>query len=888
VRPRVDPPSFAQRLLAAALTRAEYRDTILGDLHEEFGHVAMRTSPAHARRWYWREALRLGCRYALKRRAPNAAASPAPIAGDSLMSMLVHDIRIALRVMLKRPAATILVAITLALGIGANAAVFGIIDALVLRPFTLPDVDRIVLVSETAPDERYTQETVSPANFLDWRKQADVFEHLAAFAWWDVNLIARGEPMRAQGMFVSTDFFDTVGIRPALGRAFTAEEGTPGHDRRVVLSDGLWRRRFGADPSIVGQAITLDGQPYDVVGVTPHGFDFPVGTEIWAPLAFDAKTAAERTRRYLTVVGRLRSPRDLEAAQVQMAVVADRLERDHPESNRLRGARVYTLATGMLDQGTGPILAMWQVSAGIVLLIACANVANLLLARGADRQREIAVRLAIGATRARVIGELLVESTLLAMAAVPVSLLVAWMGVRAVRVNLPARLVRYVAGWETMSLDGRVIALTIGLAFVTAFVFGALPALRGSRPRLSEALKDGGRTATAGRQRLRRALLVAEIAIALPLLVAAALSVIGTTRFLNGPQGYDPAGLLAMKLVLPDKQYGAEESRRQFAARLVEEAVKSPGASGAAIANVVPAAGATVSRAIEIDGRPNADPANPPTVDVRSVTMRYFDVMRIPLVDGRAFSEDDRAASDPVAIVSRSLAEKYWPDTSALGRRLRLDNGVWRRVVGISGDVIHDWFDRRNAPTVYQPYAQRPTSNFVLLVRTAGDPLTLAPSALHALKRVDPVQPAFDVMPMSQVLREKTIGLQYVTATMLVFAAIALMLALVGVYAVMAFLVTQRRHEMGVRIALGATPRDVVALGIGQAGRLAAIGVAIGLALSIALGRLMEAGLLGVVSADLRVSAAFAIGLMLAALVAGYVPARRAAAVDPATALRAE
>lgn len=806
------------------------------------------------------------------------------------MRTLGLETRYALRSLGKRPGLSALVVLTLALGLGANAAIFEMVDALVLRPFTIPQIDRIVMVAETSPDEGIgnANETVSPANFLDWKKQATAFERLAAFGWWDVNLAGIDEPERVSGFFVSADLFPALGIEPVLGRWFTHDEETRGRHRRAVLSHGLWQRRFGSDPSILGKPILLDAEQFDVVGVAPPAFDFPMGAEIWAPLSFDAKAAALRRSRYLSVVGRLAPSRTIEEAKAEMAVIARRLEQQYPEANRERGARVSTLIEGMKDPGLGPILALWQASAAFVLLIACANIANLLLARGAERQRDLAIRLAIGASRARLIREMLIESSLLALAAIPASLAFAWAGIHLMRVSMPARLVRFVSGWQSLDVDLRLIAFTGALAFGTAVVFGMLPALQGSRSRLSDSLKEGGRSTTAGRQRqrLRRTLVVAEVALALPLLVASGLGTLGAHRFLNGPQGYDPDGLLTMRAVLPDARYADPASRLRFATDVVERLAKLPGVQRAAAVNVIPSGNSNAGRAIEIEGQPNPDPANPPSVDYRAATPSFFETMRIPIVRGRGFTDADRQDALPVAIVTESMARKYFSGSDPIGRRVKLGDGPWTTVVGISADIIHDWFGKRWYPTVYRPYAQAPAGNVGFTIRAVGDPATLGLAARHAVRAVDPGQPVFDVMTMREVLRVKTIGLQYVAVIMAVFGGLALVLAVVGVYSLMAFLVAQRTHEIGVRIALGATRRDVLRLAVGQTARLTVAGTLLGFVLATALGKLMEAGLLGVVSSDARISVGFAIVLVAAALAAGYIPARRAAGIDPIIALR--
>ena len=544
----------------------------------------------------------------------------------------------------------------------------------------------------------------------------------------------------------------------------------------------------------------------------------------------------------------------------------------------------------MMDIGLGAILSLWQASAGFVLLIACANVGSLLLARGAERQREMAVRLAIGASRGRVVRELLIESGLLALAAVPAALTVAWFGLKLIVAYMPAKIARFVAGWHSMDVDLRLIGFTSALAILTALIFGLIPALQASRPRLSETLKEGGRSATAGgaRLRLRRGLVIGEIALALPLLVAAALSVLTVHRFLNGPQGFNPEGVLTMRLLLPAARYPEGGDRARFASEVVDRLRTVPGVNGAAAINIMPASDSNSGRSIEIDGVPNPDPQNPPSVDYRAATPGVFDALQIPIRAGRGITDADREDTQPVAVVSESLARRHWPNADPLGKRIKFSTGPWITVVGVSGDHIHGWFNRRNYPTIYRPFRQAPAAGMALIVRTTREPATLAADARAAVRGVDPTQPVFELQPMRQTLRERTIGLQYVGAIMFVFGGLALLLAVIGVYGVMASMVTQRTHEIGVRMALGATRRDVLRLTVGQTGKLTAIGVALGVTLSLALGRLIEAGLLGVASSDARITASLAAILVVSALLAGYLPARRAASIDPTVALRGE
>ena len=807
------------------------------------------------------------------------------------MRTLGLELRYAARSIRKRPAMSAVIIITLALGLGANAAIFSIVDALVLRPFTLPDVDRIALIGYTRDDDPERRNALTPADFVDFKAQTDAFEHFSAFQWWQPNLVGRDEPENVQGFRVTSDFFPALGITMPLGRNFLADEEVQGRHQRVILGHDLWQRRFAADPAIVGRAIELDAVDYEVIGVAPPGFDFPMGSQVWAPLSFTAEDVRDRRAQMLTGIGRLAPGRSLRDAAAEIAVAGERLTQDHPATNRGRQGRVYSLGDGMRDIGIGPILSMWQASACLVLLIACANVASLLLARGAERQREMAIRLAIGANRSRIVREVLLESILLSVAAVPAALAIAAAGLQLIEAQMPAKIARFVAGWHELDVDGRMVLFTAAAAIVTGLVFGLMPALQASRAHLGDALKDGGRSATSGRARLRlrRGLVVGEMAIALPLLVAAGLSVLTVHTFLNGPQGFVPDPVLTMQLELPEQRYPEAGDRRAFVEQAVTNLSQIPGVESAAAANILPATANNRSRAIEIDGRPHADPDNPPSVDYRAVTPAYFETLAIAIRAGRGFTDGDREGDLPVAVVSASLARKYWPDHDPLGRRLRTAaSEPWITVVGVADDVIHDWFNRRNYPTLYRPMRQSPANSLGLAVRATVDPVSISTAARAAVRAVDPSQPVFEVLTMRRLLEERTIGLQYLGGIMLVFGLIALMLAAVGVYGVIANMVAQRTQEIGVRMALGATSGDVVRMTIRETSTLIVAGVGLGLILSIAVSRLVERGLLGLMSGDAGLTAAIAGTLIVVALAAGYIPARRAAAIDPSVALRAE
>jgi predicted permease len=557
----------------------------------------------------------------------------------------------------------------------------------------------------------------------------------------------------------------------------------------------------------------------------------------------------------------------------------------------------------MRDVGLPTILLLWQIAAVAVLLIACTNVANLLLAQGAAREREFAVRTALGAGRSRIIRLLLAEGVVLALAAVPLSLALASAGFVAIRAAMPPELVRFIPGWDQMGIDWRIFAVTVALAAVTAVVFGAIPALRASRPHVPAL--QGTRSVTAGitRSRLRRALVVAEVAIALPLLVISGLASLGAYRFASGPQGYAPDGALRLRMILPEASYPDAATRRQFVDRLLERLSADPRVGEAATSSILPATSTNQSRELTIDGRP-VNPDRPEIVNYRAISPAYLGVLRIPILGGRGLEPGDRDGRGQVVVVSQSLARRYFPDGDAIGREIRLGRpaGPPRRIVGISGDTIDDWFINREAPTVYVPVDQSPSGQvgLVLRPRNAGGPppplrgfgaageSSLADAARAAVASIDPGQAVFDVMTMRHAVHVRTTGLRFAGGLMAVFGTIALVLAAIGLYSVMSSYVAQRRREIGIRMALGARAGDVLRQTIVQGGRLAVIGTIVGLALAVALSRLMESALFGVIGIEIWLFAAIAALLLAIALLASILPARQAAAVDPIAALRAE
>lgn len=806
------------------------------------------------------------------------------------------DVRLALRSMWRQRAVSFLLVLTLGLGLGANIAMFTILDAMLVRPLDFPNLDRLVRIWETSPtSEAFDQWNISPANFLDFREQSrGTLDALVALEYWNTNLRGNDTPERVTGFKVSPEFFQILGVKLHSGRGFLAEEGKAGAVPSAVIGHGLWQRAFGGDPGVVGRSVMMDGEGYTVVGIAPQGFHFPEGGEIWSPLVLPAPGAASREQRSLTAIGFLRADASLGRARAELSTIAKRLETAHPTINKARTARVETLARGFEDQGLRPVLGFFQLGAGLVLLIACINVANFLLARGAERRREIAVRQALGAAKSRILGQLLTEGLITALMAMVVALPIAALAARAMRDMMPAEIARYLNGWSSIDLDGRAVFFGLALATFSALLFSLAPARRASNPDLTDALKEGGRSSTEGasRQRGRSALVVSQIAAALALVLVASLAARSAWTLIEGPQGYDPENLLALSVSLPEDKYADQEARRTFVRESLSRLSAMPGVISVAATNVLPARNSNSGRPIRVEGDTTKEQSELPIADSRTVTPAFFETLKLPLYSGRAIDarDDSTEGALQVAVVSRAFAERHWPGLDPLGRRFRAGDAdaPMVTVIGVCGDVIHQWFGRRNYPTYYRPYAQEARLGVTFAVRTSGDPEALAQDARRAVAGADPYQPAFGVASMKRWIGVSTIGLRFVASIMTILSGLALLLALTGVYGVMAYRVSLRTLEIGVRLVLGASRGDVLRLTMGQAAWLTAGGLTLGGAAGVALSRLLSGLLQGAVTVDVWTVLGFSSLLAAAALLAAYVPARRSLGVDPARALRAE
>jgi putative ABC transport system permease protein len=813
------------------------------------------------------------------------------------MSNFLSDVHFALRSMAKRPGTSALLVATLAVGLAANGVIFNFLDAMVLRPFPFPNAPQLVRVWETGRgNDAVIRNNLAPANVRDIEAQAgDALPAVAAIRWWDATLAGPVVAERVHGSRVSPAFFEMLGVGVAQGRAFAPEEGQAGRDRSVVVGHALWQRLFGGR-AIVGTRIVLDGEPFEVVGIAPPEFQFPDGSELWAPLVLQPAGTAARDAHYLSLMARLRDGRTIADAQAALDVVAARLATAHPETNKGLGFMARSFNYGFGDPVLPSILALWQAGAVLVLLIACVNAANLVIARGAERQRELALRLALGSGRGRIVRQLLTEGVVTALAAVALSLPLTALGAYVVRVNMPAEILRFVAGWERIGLDGRTVAFSAALAILASGLFSAWPALRAARSDPNDALRDGGRAVTTGggRQRGRNLLVVVQFAAAMALVATAGLSLRGALALVDGPQGYDPDGAIAFDLELPDKAYADPARVRAFVRDTAERLRATPGVQEVGVVNSLPARWTTRTRGIEVEGRPLQKDAEAPPADARWIEPGYFGVMRVPILQGRAIEERDDEQAPRAAVISRSMADRFWPGADPLGRRFRPvakdGDAPWLTVVGVSGDIVHQWLGRRNFPTYYQSMRQETRRELGFVVRTAGtgDTSALAPALREALRAVDPDVPAERVMDMRAAIRLSTIGPRYIAGIMSAFGALALLLAVSGVYGVLAYRVELRTLEIGVRVALGATRRDVLGMALGQAARLAAVGIVLGGTLAVMGGRALGSLLRGAVGVEPLLLAGVALSLAAAAGAAAWIPARRALAVDPARALRAE
>ncbi|HEX8775383.1 MAG TPA: ABC transporter permease [Pyrinomonadaceae bacterium] len=811
------------------------------------------------------------------------------------MRTMLQDIRYGLRVLLKQPGFTLVAIVALALGIGANTAIFSVVNAVLLRPLSFKEPERLVAVWETnnqlSADMRNRNE-VAPGNFLDWREQNQVFEQLAALVYANANLSGVDEPERIQSMLVTTNLFQALGVQPLMGRAFLPEEENINSQRVVILSHELWQRRFGGDPSVLGRTLTLNGNQTVVVGIMPPAFQlqFPVNTkvEMWMPLRLNPADAG-RKAHYMYVLGRLKPGVSVSQAHAAMNGIAARLQEQYPETNAEKGANVVSLHKQLVGN-VQPYLYLLFGAVGFVLLIACANVANLLLARVSARHKEVAIRIALGASRLRLIRQLLTESIMLAGLGGMLGLLLAYWGIDLLIALSPADVPRL----EEIGLHGPVFAWTLLVSLLTGLLFGLAPALQASKPDLNEALKEsGGRTTGGvGRSRLRNMLVVSEVALALVLLVGAGLMIRSFMRLQQTSPGFEPKNLLTMNISLPRQKYKEQQQANVFFEQLLQRVRAVPGVESVGGIDPLPLSDSNETTGVLVEGQPALAPADRPEVGSRNVTPGYFQTMRIPLLKGRPFTEQDREDAPPMVIVNEALARRFWPGEDAIGKRLGFEDDEgkqeWREVVGVVGNVRHERLDVEAKPEVYVPYRQLPRNFMTLVVRTSSEPANMIAAIRDQVLALDKDQPVFGIKTMEERLSKSVAQSRFIMMLLAVFSALALSLAAIGIYGVMAYTVSQRTHEIGIRMALGAQGGDVMRMVVRQGMTLAMAGVVLGLVAAFALTRLMTSLLYGVTATDPWTFGVVPVVLSTVALLAIIIPARRSTRIDPMEALRYE
>ncbi|HEV2802106.1 MAG TPA: ABC transporter permease [Pyrinomonadaceae bacterium] len=805
-----------------------------------------------------------------------------------------QDVTYGARMLLKRPGFTAVAVLTLALGIGANSAIFSVVNAVLLRPLPYEEAERLVRIG--GRDLRRAAEppgTFSPPDFYDWRaRSTNVFEGVAAIDGWSPSLTGTGEPERIQAAKVSANFFSLLRAAPAAGRTFLTEEERRGNHYVVVLSHGLWQRRFGGDPSIVGRQIELTGEKLTVVGIMPREFQMPRFTgydyeepELWIPFAPDLANWTRSGRSVDAGIARLKAGVTIEQAQGEMEQIGRGLQEQYPKSNATATVKVVSLYEQLVG-ATRPALLVFVAAVGFVLLIACANVANLLLARSAARQKEIAIRAALGASRVRVVRQLLTESVLLSLVGGALGLLLA-MWANDLLLALSAGAIPRIEG---AGLDARVLLFTFAVSALTGIVFGLAPALQASKTDLNEMLKDGGRT-TYGttRGRVRALLVVSEVALSLVLLVGAGLLIKSFARLSAVDPGFDTENVLTMTVFLNGKKYPRDEEHPVFFDAVVERARTLPDVEHVGLVSNLPVSGNFDRISIYPEGQLIAEGEAQDT-EQYMVNADYFGALRIPLREGRIFTSEDRSEAPPAVVVSESTAHNFWPNESAVGKRIKTGDASnpWLNVVGVVGDVRHYGLDKPANMQIYRPHAQRPSQQMTLVVRTRTEPEAHAGRVREQLWAVDRDQPVYDIKTMREYVADSIAERRFSMLIVAVFALVALLLAVVGVYGVMSYTVAQRTHEIGVRMALGARGTDILKLVIGQGMILALAGVATGILAAFVVTRAMSSLLFGVSALDASIFTAVAVLLASVALLACYIPARRATRVDPLVALRYE
>lgn len=805
---------------------------------------------------------------------------------------MLSDVKYALRQLRKAPGFTLTALLTLSIGIGVNAAIFSVMDAIVLRPLAIPDLHRVMTVAEDRGRGKYQYEWVASANFADWQRESHSFESLALYRRDDLSLTGAGDAAYVAAARISPGFFDVMELPPFLGRVFRADESHPGRDGEALLSYGFWQKQFASDPFVVGRKIELDGREYTVIGVVPKGLVYPSAIDLYLPWAPAPAVLNDRRSHDYQVVGRLRPGVTPAQANTEMRALAARLAKEYPATNLGWSVEVEPL----LDNISGSLTPLYtRLMLGgtlFVLLIVCANIANLQFARGIARRPEMAMRTALGAPRRLLLRQLLTENLLLALAGAAGGLLVAWLDLHLCQITMPERVARWVAGWYTIHLNGRALAFTMALAVVAGVVSGLAPALEAMRVNLAEQLKAGSRTETGGAKshRLRNIFATAQIALAVAMVIGAALMGKGMWSTLQFANIYRPKQVLRFSVTLPAARYGTPEKQAAWYQESLEKIAALPGVTEAATTTAMPYGDGLWTDDFRIENRP-LPPGKFASAVRLTVSPRYFTAFRIPILSGRGFTASDGLTTDSVVVVSRKFAERYFPGENPLGHRIQMNaardsHEPWVRIVGVTEDAAYQWVDQTPQPAMYLDALQMPPMGTQYAMVTDTNPLALAPAVRKTLAGIDPTLPLDTMETYDQDIREQTTGLMYAAAMLGVDAAIAMLLAAIGIYGVMANLVAERRREIGVRLAMGARREDVLRMILRRAAMLTGVGTVVGLGMAILMAEGIASLLYGVRPTDPMVFSGIVATIAVVALVSSWLPAREAAGVDPMEALR--
>jgi putative ABC transport system permease protein len=819
----------------------------------------------------------------------------------NVIENLLRDFRHSARSLRKSPGFTLIAVLILTLGIGANVAIFSMVNALLLHPYNFPDLDRLVLVWENRGiDEGLDARRIAPADASDFRTSVDLFENFATYSYADLNLSIGGnaEPVRATR--VSSNFFDTLGVAPAFGHAFSSANEQPGSDDVAVLSHGLWQHQFAGDPAVLGKTFRLNHRTYTVVGVMPLQFAYPVAIQLWLPLALTPAEQNNRADLSIYAIARLNPSATHAQALAAVGRAARRLQQQYPQSNANRTATLLELRKELYLYSL-PLFLLLQAAAVFVLLLACANLANLLFARMIGRQKEIAVRSALGAGRLRMSLLFISETLLLSLAAGTIAALVSYWSVKVLRTSISPSWTMWVPGWDSIHVDPTILVFTLGLTVLVGILFGLATVLHAARFDLNSALKDTGRgSLSRAKTRVRNALVIAQVGLALVLLVCAGLTTQGFRRLAAAYQGFDPTNVLHSEIVLPRDSVSEPAKTAAFFRELLRATQSLPGVASAALVANPP--GSNVDNEatyFTIDGRTAVRPAETPSADLQIASADYFQTLRVPLISGRALSETDAAASPRVVVISQTMATRFWPAGDALGHRIKLGapnpaesaaspNEPWITIVGVVADVRQNWWNPVARPILYRPLEQSPNRSMTLLLRASANPLSYAPSLREIVRRLNPDAAIPSLNTFEHEIEDSIAIIRILGILMAIFGCVALALASVGVYGVLSEAVAQRTREIGIRMSLGADASRIRSLILSQALKLAAVGLLLGVPLSFVLNRIMATSLFGIVPLNALLIIAFAIVLVGVAFAAAYFPAQRAMRLDPIRALRYE